>query len=60
MDEDEPAVLAEDQAEREAAEREHAGDATTRAEELAALRRAEKADYLRARLEDQVQADAGG
>lgn len=60
MDEDEPAVLAEDQAEREAAEREHAEEATTRAEEFAALRRAEKADYLKARLEDQVQADGGG
>ncbi|UTI62401.1 hypothetical protein NBH00_13625 [Paraconexibacter antarcticus] len=58
MDGDEPEVLRDDQAEREAAERAHAEDATTRAGELAALRRAEKADYLKGRLEDQVEADA--
>ena len=47
------------QAEREHDERERAQDATTGAEERAARRRAEKAGYLKQKLEEQAASDEG-
>ncbi len=44
-----------EQLQREQAERAHAKHAATDAEERAAVRRAEKAAYLRDRLEEQAQ-----
>jgi len=48
------------QAERETDERERAQSATTGAEERAARRRAEKAGYLKAKLDEQAASDDDG
>ncbi len=61
--EDEPTTetLHLEQLQREQAERARAEQAATDAEERAAVRRADKAAYLRERLEEQAQhPDAGG
>ena len=57
MREDDPSTetLRLDQLRREQAERERAEVATTEAEERAAERRAEKAAYLREKLDEQAQ-----
>jgi hypothetical protein len=57
MREDEPTTetLQIEQLRREQAERERAGRAATSAEERAAARRADKAAYLRERLEQQAE-----
>jgi hypothetical protein len=57
MREDDPTTetLRIEQLRRELAERERAQDATTEAEERAAVRRADKAAYLREKLDEQAE-----
>jgi hypothetical protein len=57
MREDDPSTetLRLEQLQRERAERERAAQAATEAEELAAARRAEKAAYLREKLDEQAE-----
>lgn len=47
------------QADREELEREQAGDATTPSEERTHERRAERAAYLRAKLDEQAESERG-